>query len=71
MTVHDFLVRVMNEWILKKHLLVAREKMMRSSDGYYFSITDGICYKLHDAEPDFQGNRLIQLAQVMKDLEML
>ena len=71
MTGKEFIWKIAHEWILKRHLDVAREKMYYGRDGYYFSVTDGLCCFRYKPYPEFQGNRLVQLAQVMKDLDML
>ena len=71
MTAKEFIWRIAHNWILKRHLEVAREKMYYGRDGYYFSMTDGLCCFRYKPYPEFQGNRLVQLTHVMKDLDML
>lgn len=71
MTAKEFLWEITHNWILKRHLDVAREKMYYGRDGYYFSMTDGLCCFRYKPYPEFQGNRLVQLTRVMKDLDML
>lgn len=67
----DFLLFVMQYWLVEQHYLTAFGKMLEGRDGFYFEIIDGRYIRKHEFGMDFQGLRMIQLAQVMKDLDML
>ena len=69
--IKDFLVFVMKTYLIDQHYATAFEKMLQGRDGFYYEIVDGSYIKKHDFALDFQGVRLIQLMQVMKDLNML
>ena len=69
--IYELLIYIMKNWIVEQHKTTAFNKMIEGRDGYYFECINGETYsKKTDAEPDFQGIRLIQLNQVMKDLDM-
>ncbi len=70
--VHEFVSYIMANWIIKRHQWVAFNKMVQGRDGYYFEYNDGLfSSKGIMPSPNFQGIRLIQLMQVMKDLGMV
>jgi hypothetical protein len=70
-TVESFLRFLTEQWVLKRHLEVARNKMYYGRDAFYFYIENDVCFlKRNDAKPDFPGLRLMQLMQVMRDLGM-
>lgn len=70
-SIYEMLIYIMKNWIVEQHKITAFNKMMEGRDGYYFECINGDTYvKKADAYPDFQGIRLIQLNQVMKDLDM-
>lgn len=70
-SVNDLLRFFAENWILKRHLDVARNKMYYGRDAFYFYMDQELCFcKKSDANPDFPGLRLMQLMQVMKDLDM-
>ena len=70
--IKDFIVFVMQEWLIRQHYYTAFEKMLQKRDGFYYEIVDGkYHHRGHDFYIDFQGIRMIQLMQVMKDLDML
>lgn len=73
-SIREFLLYVMTECIVEQHKRTCRDKMMRATgsvDGFYFEFVDDKYIKNeHDFQVDFQGIRLIQLMQVMKDLDM-
>ncbi len=63
---------VMSKWTLHQHINTAVRKMLEGRDGFYVECVDGsYFYRGHSMYPAFQGIRLIQLLQVMKDLDML
>ena len=68
----EFIQYIMVNWIVKRHELVAREKLLQARDGFYFERVDNLYIPTeHKDEPGFKGLRLLQLMQVMKDLDML
>lgn len=69
--IRDIILSIMKEWVVEQHYLTAFDKMIQGRDGFYYEIIDGKYVKKHDFEMDFQGIRMIQLAQVMRDLDML
>ena len=71
-TVIEFLDFIMTEWIVKHHYYTALEKMIYGRDGFFYEEVDGIYSQKHGRfKAEFQGVRMIQLMQVMKDLDML
>lgn len=66
----EFAAHIMANWIVKQHEKTAFEKILYGRDGYYIENIEGVYVYKHDMYPDFQGIRLIQLNQVMKDLDM-
>ena len=70
-SVKDFLIYVMDQWLIEQHYKTAFEKLLQRRDGFYYEIVDGVYYHKHDFDIAFQGIRLYQLAQVMKDLDIL
>ena len=81
-TVHNFynlsigelLAHIMKEYIIQQHIRTCFEKLTRTSqsvDGFYFELIDDVYIKNeHIFQVDFQGLRILQLMQVMKDLDM-
>lgn len=70
--IFEFVEYVMGQWIVEQHLNTAYGKMLLDRDGYYIERINGKYYSTgHSASPNWQGIRLIQLLQVMKDLDML
>ncbi len=70
-TIHDFLIHVMQHWVVEQHYLTAFDKMLQGRDGFFYEIIDQRYVKKHDFGMAFQGIRMVQLAQVMRDLDML
>lgn len=70
-SVKDFILFVMDAWLIQQHYITAFDKMLQGRDGFYYEIIDGVYLKKHDFGIDFQGIRMIQLSQVMQDLNML
>ena len=69
--VEEFITHLMANWIIQKHERTAVEKLYYGRDGFFYErIDDRYSFK-HHMSPDFQGIRLQQLTQVMKDLDML
>ena len=69
--IKDFIIYIINNWIIDQHIIVATNKLALGRDGFYFELIDGTYIRKQLPEPDYQGLRLIQLLQVMKDLDML
>ena len=68
----EFVADVMSSWVLHQHLNTAVRKMLEGKDGFYVEIVDGrYFHRGQPMYPGFQGIRLLQLLQVMKDLDML
>lgn len=67
----DLVAFLMDEWILKRHEEVAFRKMTEGRDGFFIEKVDGRYYKKCNMDPDFTGNRMLQLLSVMRDLDML
>lgn len=71
-SVKEFLVFIMQDWLVEQHYVTAYEKMLYGRDGFYYEIVDEKYQNRgREFELFFQGNRMIQLAQVMKDLDMI
>ncbi len=68
----EFVQHIMINWIVKRHELVAQDKLLQGRDGFYFERIDNLYISTgQKAGPSFKGIRLQQLMQVMKDLDML
>lgn len=68
----DFAKFVMSKWVLRQHINTATRKMLEGRDGFYVEYVDGSYFhRGQSMYPGFQGIRLLQLLQVMKDLDML
>lgn len=70
-SVREFSVYVMDNWLIEQHRRTAFEKLMQGRDGFYFEEIDGNYIYKAGFDINFQGIRLEQLTQVMKDLNML
>ena len=70
-SVSDFLQYIIKNWIIAKHQTTALNKMIYGRDGYFFERIEGLYSRRVIPSPDFQGIRMMQLMQVMKDLDML
>lgn len=70
-SIKEFLIYVMDEWLIQQHYITAFGKMFQNRDGFYYEIIDGKYIKRHEFDVDFQDIRLIKLSQVMKDLEII
>ena len=69
--IYEFISYIMDKWLIDHHYSTALEKLYGGRDGFYFELTDGYYFKKYDFEFKFQGNRFIQLMQVMKDLDLI
>lgn len=70
-SIKEFILFVMKDWLVEQHYITAFEKILQNRDGFYYEIIENQYIKKHDFKMDFQGIRMIQLMQVMKDLDML
>lgn len=69
--IYEFISFIMDNWLINHHYTIALEKMYAGRDGFYYEITDGYYFKKSEFNFEFQGNRFIQLMQVMDDLDLL
>ena len=70
-SIEVFLCSIMTDYLIRQHLMTAEAKLFQGRDGFYIERIDGRYYRKHEFALDFQGIRMKQLAQVMKDLDML
>lgn len=74
MTIKGFMTLIMQDCIISQHKRTCYEKITRPSrsvNGFYFEYVNGSYMKNeHEFQVDFQGNRFVQLMQVMYDLDM-
>ena len=69
-TIRDFVVYIIDNWIIKKHIEVATRKLYEGRDGFFFEVIDNNYYQKSTTTPDFQRLRMVALMQVMEDLDM-
>lgn len=69
--IYEFISFVMDKWLIDHHYSTALEKLYGGRNGFYIELNNGYYFKKADFNFDFQGNRFIQLMQVMKDLDLL
>ena len=69
--IYEFISYIMDKWLIDHHYATALEKLYGGMDGFYIELTDGYYFKKSNFEFEFQGNRFIQLMQVMKDLDLI
>ncbi|MBE5923593.1 MAG: hypothetical protein E7271_03875 [Lachnospiraceae bacterium] len=70
-TIKDFIVYIMKHWLVEQHYYTAFNKLLQGRDGFYYEIIDGRYIRKHEYDVFFQENRMVQLTQVMRDLDML
>ena len=70
-TIKEFIVHIMNNYLLMQHLNTAFEKMLQGRDGYYIEKIDDLFVRKEFFSLFFQGIRMVQLTSVMKDLDIL
>jgi len=70
-SVKEFLAFVMDDYLIEQHLKTAFSKMVQGRDGYFIEEMEGFYTVKEPFSWDFQGNRMVQLFSVMKDLEVL
>lgn len=67
----DFVYELMDSRIIEQHLNTAFSKMLQGRDGYYIDELDGRYLLKREFDWGFQGNRMVQLLSVMKDLRIV
>lgn len=70
-TIKEFISYVMLNWIIRQHERTAFSKLLRGNNGYYIEKFDGKYLRKAIISLDFQGIKMVQLMQIMKDLDML
>ena len=70
-SIQSFIFYVMQNWVIDQHYVTAFDKMLQGRDGFFYEIIDKRYVRKQNYGIDFQGIRLQQLAQVMRDLDML
>lgn len=70
-SLQSFLVYIMEHWLVQQHYITAFEKLMQNRNGFFYEVVDGMYIRKCGMGVGFQGIRLSQLMQVMKDLDML
>lgn len=69
--IKDFLAYIMLHFLINQHLQTAFGKMLDNRDGYYIQEMDGKYIAVREFGWFFQGNRMVQLYSVMKDLDVI
>lgn len=69
-SIKEFLMFIMKEWLIEQHYITAFEKTLYGIDGFFYTIINGLYYKSETFRINYQGNRMVQLMQVLKDLDM-
>lgn len=67
----EFIKYIMYHYLLNQHMNTAFEKMLQGRDGYYVEKIENEYMRKEYFELDFQGIRMVQLAMVMQDLNVL
>ena len=70
-SIKEFIIFIMNNYLLLQHFNTAFEKMIQGRDGYYVEKIENFYARKEFFKLDFQGLRMIQLTSVMKDLNIL
>ena len=72
-TLKEYVIYVINEYIVNQHLKTARRKFLYGENNYYFTIEGEMIYKVNYDSLDMglQNMRINQTISVMKDLDML
>ena len=70
-TIKDFILYIMENYLLKQHLQTAFTKMLGNRDGYYIQQVENQFIKKKDFKLNFQGIRMVELYSVMKDLDIV
>ena len=69
--IQDFMIYIMNKWLIEQHFITAFEKLLYGIDGFSYEIIDNKYYKRHGFGIGFQPNRMVRVMKVMTDLNML
>ena len=70
-SIKEFIIFIMNNYLLLQHLNTAFEKMIQGRDGYYVEKIENLYARKEFFTLFFQGIRMIQLTSVMRDLNIL
>lgn len=70
-TIEEFIKYIMYYYLLNQHMNTAFEKMLQGRDGYYVEKIESEYVRKEYFDLDFQGIRMVQLAMVMQDLNVL
>lgn len=70
-TIEEFIKYIMYHYLLNQHMNTAFEKMLHGRDGYYVEKIENEYSRKEYFGLDFQGIRMVQLAMVMQDLNVL
>lgn len=70
-TIEEFIKYIMYHYLLNQHMNTAFEKMLQGRDGYYVEKIENEYSRKEYFDLDFQGIRMVQLAMVMQDLNVL
>lgn len=70
-TIEEFIKYIMYYYLLNQHMNTAFEKMLQGRDGYYVEKIENEYSRKEYFDLDFQGIRMVQLAMVMQDLNVL
>ena len=69
--IEEFIKHIMYHYLLNQHMNTAFEKMLQGRDGYYVEKIENEYSRKEYFDLDFQGIRMVQLAMVMQDLNVL
>ena len=70
-SIEEFIKYIMYYYLLNQHMNTAFEKMLDGRDGYYVEKIENEYSRKEYYELDFQGIIMVQLAMVMRDLNVL
>jgi competence CoiA-like predicted nuclease len=70
-SIKEFLVFIMQQWLVEQHYITAFNKMLQNRDGFYYEYIDGLYVWKYGFDIRFQDIRMTSLMQVMTDLNML
>lgn len=70
-SIEEFIKHIMYHYLLNQHMNTAFEKMLQGRDGYYVEKIESEYVRKEYFDLDFQGIRMVQLAMVMQDLNVL
>lgn len=70
-SIREFLLHIMQRYMVEQHYITAFEKMLQGRDGFYYEMLDNLYVRKHRFDMRFQDIRLVSLLQVMKDIDMV